>query len=235
MRTALCENSAMDSIAIRLKAARIAKGYARAIDAVRAFGWTQSTYFGHENGDREPGDDNIRRYSEAYGVTPAWLAYGEGEGPSPQGFVTPQAAYKPPPEIFGDRDLPVFASTEAGDGAMVIYTEPVDFVPRPWYLKQVKDGYAVLVNGTSMEPVYDPGDMVIVNPKAPLVKGKDVIIVGGEEHGEFKASLKRYLGQNNAEWILKQFNPPDGQEKEFRRFKHEWPRALRVVGSYDGT
>lgn len=146
----------------------------------------------------------------------------------------PRAGYNPPPEIFGPRDLPVYASVEGGPGAMVIDTRPVDMVPRPWFFRQVMDGYAVLVNGESMSPVYEPGDMVLVNPKASLVKGKDVILVKGEEDGAFDASLKRLVGQTNAEWLLHQFNPPEGEKHDFRRFKHDWPRALRVVGKYDG-
>jgi len=189
---------------------------------------------GHENGSRGLRPNAAETYAKAFGVTAAWLLYGEGPEPTPM-QTTMRSGYNPPPEIFGERDLPVYASVEAGDGAMVVYTDPVEVVPRPWFFKQVKEGYAVLINGTSMEPVYEAGDMVLVNPRAPLVKGKDVIIVGGEDHGEFRASLKRYLGQNSAEWMLKQFNPPEGQTVEFRRFKHEWPRALRVVGKYDGN
>lgn len=145
-----------------------------------------------------------------------------------------RSSFNPPPELFGERDLPVYASVEGGPGAMVVSTEPVEVVPRPWFFKRAREGYAVLVNGESMSPVYEPGDMVLVNPQASLVKGKDIILIRGEEEGQFQASLKRLVGWSAVEWYLRQFTPPEGEKAEFRRLRQEWPKALRVVGKYDG-
>lgn len=136
--------------------------------------------------------------------------------------------------IFGDRDLPIFASVEAGDGAMVVHTDPIDFVVRPWFMRGVKEGYAVLVSGSSMEPVFAAGDMAIVNPRLPYQKGKDHIFVSGEDVGEFNAILKRLIDWTPAEWIVRQFNPAEGQETDYRLLRATWPKAVRVVGKYDG-
>lgn len=226
----MCDLSeAMTTIAQRLKFAREKKGYARAVDAARAHGWVQSTYLGHENGDRVPSRGAMARYATAFGVSIGWLLAGERDGE-----YLPPATFNAPPEIFGNNDLPVYASAEGGNGSMVVNTTPIDHVPRPWYFKKVKEGYAVLVSGSSMEPVFAAGDMAIVNPRAPLRKGKEIILVSGEERGEFTAIIKRLVDSTPAEWILKQFNPPEGQTAEFRLFRHEWPTALRVVGKYDG-
>jgi phage repressor protein C with HTH and peptisase S24 domain len=143
--------------------------------------------------------------------------------------------YRPPPDIFGARDLKVFAAVEAGPGTMVVSTEPIELVPRPWYLREVKDGFAVLVVGDSMEPVYEAGDLVIVNPRLPPMRGKDVILVSGEHEGEFTASIKRLVSWTATHWHLKQFNPPAGQKATFTWSKADWPRALRVVGRYSGS
>lgn len=223
----------------RLRFARERAGYTSGRAAAAALDIPASTYNSHERagqpGARDFGTEEAQFYAGRYNVDAIWLLTGSGEPPAGTPPVAGhRAGFAPAPEFMGERDLPVFASAEGGNGALVISTEPIDFVPRPWYLKQVRDGYAVIVNGTSMEPVYEPGDMAVVNPRAALVKGKDVILVGGEDNGEFRASIKRYMGQNNAEWLLRQFNPPEGEGHDIRRFKHEWPRALRVVGKYDG-
>lgn len=142
--------------------------------------------------------------------------------------------YRPPPEFLGERDLKVFAAVEGGAGQMVVSTDPIELVPRPWYMREVRDGYAVLVVGESMIPTFEPGDMAIVNPRLPPMRGKDVILVGDEQQGEFRASIKRLESWTASHWNLRQFNPPRGEKHEFSWAKREWPKALRVVGKYYG-
>lgn len=143
--------------------------------------------------------------------------------------------YRAPPDFIGARDLKVFAAVEAGPGEMVVSTEPIELVPRPWYMREVRDGYAVLVVGESMIPRYQPGELAIVNPRLPPMRDKDVILVGGEHEGEFRASIKRLLGWDSRNWRLLQYNGPKGQPVEFSWPKKDWPKALRVVGKYDGN
>lgn len=138
--------------------------------------------------------------------------------------------YRAPPAILGEGDLPVFAATEGGRGEMVVSTDPIEMVPRPWYMKNVKEGYAVLVTGESMEPRYSPGEIVVVNPKAALVRGKDVIVHTAREGGDFRAMVKSYMGASEDAWRLRQFNPAT----DLKLSKKEWPFAVRVVGRYDG-
>lgn len=137
----------------------------------------------------------------------------------------------PSDTVLGVRDLRVFAAVEAGPGAMVVSTDPIELVPRPWYLREVKEGFAVLVVGESMVPAYEPGDMAIVNPRLPPLRGKDMIFVKGDEHdGEFTASIKRLVNWTATEWTVCQFNP----KRTFAMAKSEWPKAMRVVGRYTG-
>ena len=157
-----------------------------------------------------------------------------GFAETPQKSAPRQNPSQGAPPYVGENDLPVFAATEAGPGEMVVSSDPIEYVPRPWYLKGAKDGYAVLVVGESMEPRYSPGEIVIVNPKAALVRGKDAIITTAQEGGDFRAMIKTYLGATLEAWKLKQFNPPPGAKSEFQVNKKEWPHAVRVVGRYDG-
>jgi transcriptional regulator with XRE-family HTH domain len=64
--------------------------YSTGTDAARAFGWTVSTYLGHENGDRQPSVKAARRYAAAYKVPWTWILDG---GPMPlAGDPPPPAA-----------------------------------------------------------------------------------------------------------------------------------------------
>ena len=142
--------------------------------------------------------------------------------------------HRPVPEFLGERDLKVFAAVEGGPGEMVVSTDPIELVPRPWYMREVRDGYAVLVVGESMIPAFKPGDMAIVNPRLPPLRGQDVVLIGGEQVGEFRASLKHLEGWDARAWKLRQYNPPRGEKAELSWPKRDWPKALRVVGKYYG-
>lgn len=76
--------------------------YKTPTEAARAFGWTVSTYLGHENGDRIPSRQAAKRYAKAYGVRWEWLLDKEG----------PPSAKQQPIKIIG--------KVEAG-GAVVFY------------------------------------------------------------------------------------------------------------------
>jgi hypothetical protein len=78
----------------RLRRARLAAGYATAGNAARAFGWKPSTYYGHENGDRQISRRAALRYSRAFHVRAGYLLYSEGEAhshASPQPGIDPAA------------------------------------------------------------------------------------------------------------------------------------------------
>lgn len=69
----------LDSPARRLRWARQQHGqYPTPTDAAKAFGWTVSTYLGHENGDRNPSRAAAKRYARAYRVRWEWLLDNEG-------------------------------------------------------------------------------------------------------------------------------------------------------------
>ena len=55
----------------------------RVVEAARSFGWTVSTYLGHENGDRTPSRAAAKRYGRAYRVRWEWLL--DNEGPPSSG------------------------------------------------------------------------------------------------------------------------------------------------------
>ena len=177
----------------------------------------------------DPTPENLRKAAMVTGVSYEWLATGRGQM-IPGAQESPPHNYTPPPDILGARDLPVYAAVEGGRGHMVVSTDPIELVPRPWYMREVRDGYAVLVVGESMVPAFEPGQMAIVNPRLPPMREADVILVAGEQEGEFTASIKRLINWTAQEWRVRQFNP----RKEYTLLRREWPKALRVVGKYYG-
>jgi transcriptional regulator with XRE-family HTH domain len=67
----------LDTPAKRLRWVRENRtNYSTGTDAARAFGWTVSTYLGHENGDRQPSVKAAKRYAAAYKVPLGWILAG---------------------------------------------------------------------------------------------------------------------------------------------------------------
>lgn len=154
-----------------------------------------------------------------------------GEGYAPNSKPVAHSIGAQQQEIsFGIKDLPVYAAVEGGPGELVITFEPIDYVPRPWYLGQVRDGYGVIIVGESMVPAYMPGDMAIVHPKMPVILNKTYIFSNGSEANNYKGTIKRLVGQTATEWKVEQFNP----HLVFTLLKADWPKAVRVVGKYEG-
>lgn len=159
-----------------------------------------------------------------------WKALADFVAMSSAGTVVAEAKPAPEPQFLLERNLKVFAAAEGGPGEMIVSHEPVDFVPRPWYVQHVKDAYAVIVVGDSMEPVFEPGDMAIVNPKAPLIREKDAIFIATTNGGDWRATIKRLVKSSEKEFVVRQFNPP----KQIKLARSEWQAAYRVVGKYSG-
>ena len=80
-------------------------------------------------------------------------------------------------------------------------------------------------------PPEIPSDLLPISGGAG---GQDVILIGGEQVGEFRASIKHLEGWDVRSWRLRQYNPPRGEKAELTWPKKDWPKALRVVGKYYG-
>lgn len=158
----------------------------------------------------------------------------------PEGFFSPieaKATATPVPiihgtDLVGDRDLPVFASAEGGDGQLVLTTDAIQYVRRPEPLRGVRDGYAVLVVSNSMFPVFEPGDMALVHPHLPPLPDTDVVLYNDDENGTVHVAIKRLLKHDKNTWFLRQWNPPEGETRDFEWDRMEWQKCHRVVGKY---
>lgn len=175
-----------------------------------------------ETGKREPRVADIEKIAKAVGVDPSQLLDSPGDTD-----VAPIANFRPPQKFFSEAaTMPVYAAAEGGNGSLIITTEPLEYVKRPYTLEAVSEAYAILIVGESMDPAYEPGDTAWVNPRLPPMRGTDVILYSLED--EAHATIKRLIGWTETEWHLRQYNPP----KDFKLKRKEWSKCHRVVGKF---
>lgn len=103
-------------------------------------------------------------------------------------------------------------------------TEVIDWIRRPSMFEGRPDVYALYVTGSSMEPRFEPGDPVVIDPKRPPRPGDDVIVQLADDNGSVTLSLiKRLVRRTANELQLRQYNPditfavPLGRVKEIHR------------------
>ena len=141
-----------------------------------------------------------------------------------------EGIFKPPPAFMNNTDtMPVYASAEGGNGQVIVSTDEIDRVARPYTLEGIPDAYAILVTGESMVPAYEPGDYAWVNPRLPPHRDTDCILYAIDEiTGESKATIKRLISWDEKAWKLRQFTPA----KDFPLERAEWAKHHRVVGNF---
>ena len=146
----------------------------------------------------------------------------------PMGMALPGAAgaatARPPADTLAvpkrgemPQDLPVYGTAQGanGEGAFVINMGgQVDRIRRPPGLMANRDAFAIYVEGDSMEPRFEPGETVVVDPNRPVRPGDDVVLlVESPEPGQPpKAYIKRLVRRGAERILVKQYNPPRQME-----------------------
>ncbi len=136
----------------RLRMARERARISSARAAALRFGWKESTYASHENGQTPVPAGAATKYAKAFKVSPGWILTGEGKMDAQNlvklmGYVGAGAEIAPeheqvPPEGLDEIELPFSVGMEA---------------------------VAFEVQGDSMLPKYEAGDLVVcsVGPRNP--------------------------------------------------------------------
>ncbi len=126
-------------------------------------------------------------------------------------------------------DVPVLGLASCGsDGLFYMNGQIHDHVKRPPRLAGVKDAYALYVDGYSMSPWREPGELVYVHPTMPVKIGDYVVVEMMPEgaDNDRKAYIKRLVRRTAEKVVLVQYNPPEEKTLPAKRV-----RAIhRVMG-----
>ena len=227
MRNAIGEAVGMEleSPAERLKWARKNRSsFEKATDAAEAFGWTVSTYLGHENGDRIPSRKAAIKYATAYKVPWAWILEG---GPLPGSRQQKTGPISTKGEVAAGQWLDLDVDVDPRD------LEQFPITADPAYPHDAQ--YGLIVRGNSMNRVFDNGEVMhcldlLMAKLEP--EENDIVIVervraqAGQREVTAKRITKRgkliVLNPDSTEskWKPIEFNPKDG---------HDGDEEVRVV------
>jgi hypothetical protein len=137
--------------AARLREARIAAGFIKAVDASRAFGWGESTYASHENGSRGISPARILLYANSFHVRPDWLAFGRGMAGDADRRLIPIEGYM-------TSQAKIVDTSQEDKPAIIAQAEPPPGVSGDWM--------AYRVDGDGNYPAFRDGDIILVPRRA---------------------------------------------------------------------
>jgi SOS-response transcriptional repressor LexA len=177
-----------------------------------------------ERGERRLTVDWMLRLARALNCEPKDLLPPEA-GPAPS---APSGPWATGPGGMPARDLPVCGAARGGANALFVdQGNALEHVFRPAQLDGVGNAFAVYAVGDSMEPKYQAGDLLFINPNLPPVKGCFVVV----ELGDHEAYVKQFVRQSDDMLMLREFSPV------MRDIPIEADRVkaiYRVVGSWEG-
>ena len=167
--------------------------------------------------------DEVLRHAGAGGETSSAGATMTPAGPArrgrpPRAGVAPAAAAGMRPEPIPIRS----AARGGGDQEMFLEDGAIGYTPRPSNLSGVRGAYAIYMIGDSMEPRYQQGWLLHVNPFKPPTRGRDVVVYKKDK----AALIKQFVGWERDALVLRQLNPA----QELRVPREDVAECHLVVG-----
>jgi len=145
--------------------------------------------------------DDVLRHAgantEAAGPAGATMAQGGRRGRPPRALAP---AFTPRAEPIPIRS----AARGGGDQEMFLADGPIGYTARPANLGGVRGAYAIYMVGDSMEPRYEQGWLLHVNPFKPPTRGRDVVVY---KTGQ-AVLIKQFVRWDGDALVLHQLNPP---------------------------
>lgn len=158
------------------------------------------------------------------------------EQPSPNAVIAPDAA-RPPLRQDMPKDVPVYGTGQGGDGDgdFELNGQIVDYVRRPPRIAGRRDVFAIYLQGRSMWPWRDSGQLVYAET-ARAAKNLDFVIVEMKptpSDDVRPALVKRLLAVTPNKVKLEQFNPAKTIEIDGRKILKiyrimDWDELLGV-------
>lgn len=136
-----------------------------------------------------------------------------------------------PPRSSMPKDVPILGTAWGGEsGDFTMNGETGGFASRPEKYIGRKDIFALYVQGTSMEPRYYSGELIVVEKRRPPQNGDHVVVELLERpDGTREAYLKVLIARTGTKIKLAQYNPPKEIEIELAKVG----QVLRVLTTAD--
>jgi phage repressor protein C with HTH and peptisase S24 domain len=149
-----------------------------------------------------PPEEVLRHAVEATVPPPAGqMPRGRGRPPS-----TASSSAAPAALARGADQIPIRSAARGGrDQEMFLEDGPIGYTPRPANLGGVRSAYAIYMVGDSMEPRYEPGWLLHVNPFKPPTRGRDVVVYKQDN----AVLIKQFVAWEGDTLVLHQLNPTD--------------------------
>lgn len=163
-----------------------------------------------------PRMDKLMKLADALGCTVTDLTGESGVPAAPSAPPAPPIAEVDlsrvvdiPDRIAMPLNVPVYGVAVGGsDADFQMNGEVVDYVRRPPGLANARRVFAIYVQGDSMWPKYEAGDLVYLNPDRGPRSGDDVVIEmkpNGHKPGD--CFIKRLVRRTPTQIVCQQFNP----------------------------
>ena len=164
-----------------------------------------------------PQDEVLRRVGA--GSDPPAMPSPSASGPARRGRP-PRIGISPAvrPEPIPIRS----AGRGGGDQQMFLEDGPIGYTARPANLGGVRGAYAIYMVGDSMEPRYEQGWLLHVNPFKPPTRGRDVVVYKSGQ----AVLIKQFVRWEGDALVLRQLNPP----QELRMPRAEVVECHLIVG-----
>jgi len=114
------------------------------------------------------------------------------------------------------------AARGGGEQEMFLEDGPIGYTARPNNLVGVRGAYAIYMVGDSMEPRYQQGWLLHVNPFKPPIRGRDVVVYKQDK----SVLIKQFVRWDGDALVLRQLNP----DSELRIPRAEVGECHLVVG-----
>ena len=101
--------------------------------------------------------------------------------------------------------IPIRSAGRGGADQEMFLDDGIGYTARPANLSGIREAYAIYMVGDSMEPRYEQGWLLHVNPFKPPKRGRDVVVY---KQGQ-AVLIKQFVGWEGDTLVLRQFNPPD--------------------------
>jgi SOS-response transcriptional repressor LexA len=202
------------------------------------FGITRASVAGWERGASRPDQDKLGRLAKLFGVSLEYLLHGsvtyvtrgedghlEGvrispnlKGPPNHSVLEEFNPYEPPPLLGYVDEVPLISWVQAGHWAEAIDNHAVGdaecWMPCP--KKVGPHAFALRVSGSSMEPKYQNGDIIYLDPDVQAQHGSNVV-VRLDDVGE--VTFKQLV--------------IEGEEKFLRPLNPDWPgpKFIKINGN----